>query len=123
MTKAVNLAAFGSDVVAPTGDAPIYSCRAWVNFNGQGTVAIRASGNVSSITDMGGTGEFRVNFANAMPDVSYCVLYTAGRTSGGNTPAETWTYWGASTGYVQVQSMNSGGTYVDPEYACVAIFR
>ena len=36
-----------------TGTAPIYACRAWVNFNGTGTVAIRASGNVSSITDNG----------------------------------------------------------------------
>lgn len=48
-----------------------YGCRAWVNFNGQGTVAIRESGNVSSITD-NGTGDYTVNFATAMPDASYC---------------------------------------------------
>jgi hypothetical protein len=47
-----------------------YKCRAWVNFNGTGTVAIRASGNVSSITD-NGTGNFTVNFGNAMPDANY----------------------------------------------------
>ena len=53
-----------------TGSAPIYACRAWVNFNGTGTVAIRASGNVTSITD-NGTGEYTVNFTTAMPDINY----------------------------------------------------
>jgi uncharacterized protein (AIM24 family) len=47
--------------------ATAYGCRAWVNFNGTGTVAIRASGNVSSITD-NGTGDYTVNFTTAMPD-------------------------------------------------------
>jgi len=64
-----------------TGSAPIYACRAWVNFNGTGTVAIRASGNVSSITD-NGTGIYRVNFVTAMPDANYSLstipLWTAG---------------------------------------------
>jgi hypothetical protein len=50
--------------------ATAYGCRAWVNFNGTGTVAIRASGNVSSITD-NGTGDYTVNFATAMPDANY----------------------------------------------------
>jgi len=53
-----------------TGSAPIYACRAWVNFNGTGTVAIRDSGNVSSITD-NGTGNYTVNFTTAMPDANY----------------------------------------------------
>jgi hypothetical protein len=53
-----------------SGDAPIYACRAWVNFNGTGTVVIRASGNVSSITD-NGTGDYTVNFTTAMPDANY----------------------------------------------------
>ena len=55
--------------------ATAYGCRAWVNFNGTGTVAIRASGNVSSITD-NGTGDYTVNFTTAMPDVNYCSLAT-----------------------------------------------
>ena len=50
--------------------ATAYGCRAWVNFNGTGTVAIRASGNVSSITD-NGTGNYTVNFTTAMPDANY----------------------------------------------------
>lgn len=57
-----------------TGTAPVYACRAWVNFDGTGTVAIRASGNVSSITD-NGTGDYTVNFTTAMPDANYAVLF------------------------------------------------
>lgn len=52
------------------GSAPLYQCRAWVNFNGTGTVAIRGSGNISSITD-NGVGDYTVNFATAMPDANY----------------------------------------------------
>ena len=48
------------------------SAKAWVNFNGTGTVAIRASYNVSSITD-NGTGRYTINFTNAMPDANYSV--------------------------------------------------
>jgi len=49
-----------------------YGCRAWVNFNGTGTVAIRASANVTSITD-NATGNYQINFTNAMPDTNYAV--------------------------------------------------
>jgi len=57
--------------------ATAYGCRAWVNFNGTGTVAIRASGNVSSISD-NGTGDYTVNFATALVDANYGVAHTAG---------------------------------------------
>ena len=57
-------------------DATCGVCRAWVNFNGAGTVAIRASFNVSSITD-NGVGDYTVNFTTAMPDANYCVVGTA----------------------------------------------
>jgi hypothetical protein len=52
--------------------ATAYGCRAWVNFNGTGTVAIRGSGNVTSITD-NGTGDYTVNITTAMPDTNYSV--------------------------------------------------
>lgn len=67
-----------------SGSAPIYAARAWVNFNGTGTVAIRASGNVSSITD-NNTGDYTVNFTTAMPDADYCVCGTTGTTFKGVT--------------------------------------
>jgi hypothetical protein len=59
-------------MTTPSGTAPGYLARAWVNFNGTGTVAIRASGNVTSITD-NGTGDYTVNFTTAMPDANYAV--------------------------------------------------
>ena len=65
--------------------ATAYGCRAWVNFNGTGTVAIRASGNVSSITD-NGTGNYTVNFTNAMPDQNYAANITAGGNAVGRQP-------------------------------------
>ena len=60
--------------------ATAYGCRAWVNFNGTGTVAIRASGNVTSITD-NGTGHYTVNFTVAMPDANYS--FVAGAQANG----------------------------------------
>ena len=64
-------------VATVSGTAPLYMCRAWVNFNGTGTVAIRASGNVSSITD-NGVGDYTMNFTTAMTDINYSVVGTAG---------------------------------------------
>ena len=60
------------DLFNVSGSAPVYACRAWVNFDGTGTVSIRESGNVSSITD-NGTGRYTVNFTTDMPDDNYCV--------------------------------------------------
>lgn len=59
-----------------SGSAPVYACRAWVNFNGTGTVAIRGSGNVLSITDHT-TGEYSVNFITPMPDGNYVMFGSA----------------------------------------------
>jgi hypothetical protein len=60
-------------ITTTTGSADYYGARAWVNFNGTGVVAIRASSNVSSITD-DGVGSYRVNFSTPMPDTNYCAL-------------------------------------------------
>jgi hypothetical protein len=67
----------GSVLQDPPGTAPSYLCRAWVKFNGTGTVAINGSGNVSSITD-NGTGNYTVNFTTAMPDANYSVSGASG---------------------------------------------
>jgi hypothetical protein len=64
---------------AQTGTAPIYGARAWVNFNGTGTVAIRASGNVTSITDLG-VGDYQVNLTTAMSDANYAIGATSNTT-------------------------------------------
>ena len=60
-----------------SGNPGIFAARAWVNFNGTGTVAIRGSGNVSSITD-NGAGDYTVNFTTAMPDTNYAASTKAG---------------------------------------------
>jgi hypothetical protein len=103
--------------------ATAYGCRAWVNFNGTGTVAIRASGNVSSITD-NGTGDYTINFTNAMPDANYSVTsHVAIGTTSTSTKtiatmaADTW-----STTQIQVRTA-SGSGYSDAPIASVAIFR
>jgi hypothetical protein len=64
--------------------ATAYGCRAWVNFNGTGTVAIRGSGNVSSITD-NNTGDYTINFTNAMPDANYAIQAIGDRADGVRT--------------------------------------
>lgn len=61
--------------------ATAYGCRAWVNFNGTGTVAIRSSGNVTSITD-NGVGDYTVNMTNAMSDANYAIACSVGGTNG-----------------------------------------
>jgi hypothetical protein len=69
-----------------SGSAPYFGVRAWVNFNGTGTVAIRASGNVSSITD-NNTGNYTVNFTTAMSDTNYAVVASATGVGGSDSIA------------------------------------
>jgi hypothetical protein len=66
--------------------ATAYGCRAWVNFNGTGTIAIRASGNVSSLTD-NGVGDYTVNFTTSMPDANYSLVGAS--VKGGGAPSAT----------------------------------
>lgn len=106
------------------GTAPVYAARAWVNFNGTGTVAIRASGNVSSITDSG-AGTYRVNFATALPDANYTV--TAMHSFSQNTSSST-IVGGQSAGVPQTTTFCdiytlSPPSLVDPLFCNVAIFR
>jgi hypothetical protein len=104
-----------------------YKCRAWVNFNGTGTVAIRASGNVSSITD-NGTGNYTVNFTTAMPDTNYAVNVTSSSLNNGvygkftNIVGVTGSSAAPSTTAIRVFSSYTNGIY-DEDYMCVTVFR
>jgi hypothetical protein len=111
---------FGSAAVA-------YGCRAWVNFNGQGTVAIRASGNISSITD-NNVGEYTINFTTAMPDANYCavahnkildVVSRMGLTTVDNRVAA----WAQIKTFRGADSLNTTLTAFDPSLVELAIFR
>ena len=107
-----------------TGDAPLFACRAWINFNGTGTVSIRDSGNVSSITD-GGVGDYTVNFATAMPDANYCVAGSLGGTSS-NIPSFKSPGSGGSfsTTSFRLESLDNLDVAVeDVAYVCVSVFR
>jgi hypothetical protein len=103
-----------------SGSAPVYACRAWVNFNGTGTVAIRASGNVSSITD-NGTGDYNVNFTNAMPDANYAINAQWGS---GNSSVSMKAGSGQGTFTTTTANVfaNQAGTAIDGDVS-VAIFR
>ena len=106
-------------------------CRAWVNFNGTGTVAIRASFNVTSITD-NGTGDYTVNFTNAMPDANYTLTGTASLGSSGNfctviAPAQAgspFTSTPTTSSCRFITAGNGGGAAAqDATYVFVAVFR
>ncbi len=97
--------------------ATAYGCRAWVNFNGEGTVSIRDSGNVTSITD-NGTGIYRVNFTTSMPDANYSTLVTCEQ-------AEFAGMGSATTSSVTVYCVRRNDTLsrTDNEFMNVAVFR
>ena len=106
-----------------SGTAPIYPCRAWVNFNGTGTVAIRASGNVSSITD-NGTGDYTVNFTTAMPDANYAAIATAGNVAGSTSSTQlSAKYTGTKTVSACQFMFQQGAGGADLDQNSVAIFR
>jgi hypothetical protein len=69
----VNADINASAAIAGTKLTGVNDAKAWVNFNGTGTVAIRASFNVSSITD-NGTGDYTVNYTNALTDANYAII-------------------------------------------------
>ena len=97
-----------------------YKCRAWVYFNGSGTVAIVGSANVSSITD-NGTGLYTVNFTTSMPDANYsCVASTDPTGGSSNISAGPVSF---STGSVQVATEQANGAAIDRSIVTVAIFR
>jgi len=107
---------------AQTGSAPIYGARAWVNFDGTGVVAIRASGNVTSITD-NGTGDYTVNFTTAMSDANYCTQATASR-SDNLEPMIISNYFSTqAVGSCRVAINSNAGAFADGFYCHVAIFR
>jgi hypothetical protein len=103
-------------------------CRAWVNFNGTGTVAIRAANNVSSISD-NGTGDYTINFATEMPDNDYVVaacgrhyngvsdhgVYVCIQTSDGDATV--------GTSSVRISTHQASSSLQDSPLVSLAIFR
>jgi hypothetical protein len=112
--------------------ATAYGCRAWVNFNGQGTPAIRASGNVSSLTD-NGDGDYTVNFTTAMSDANYSVNLSSSRepSTGGGAFCQNIATNNVTGGAVAPTSSairvsinrGSGLGPADVAFICVSVFR
>lgn len=118
-TGASTVLAAAKTALNASGTAPIYACRTWVNFNGTGTVAIRASGNVSSITD-GGVGLYTVNFATAMPDANYSAVVSSVLVASGIDAFDQITST-TTTGVVSRHTENNANT--DTSMVLVAVFR
>lgn len=107
-----------------SGSAPIYSVRAWVNFNGTGTVAIVGSGNVTGITD-NNTGDYTVNFTTAMPDITYAAVANyneANSVTTANNDGQASCSSNAVSS-VRVLTMNGAATVRDAAVVSVIVVR
>jgi len=102
--------------------ATAYGCRAWVRFNGLGTVSIFGSGNVSSITD-DGTGAYVVNLTTAMPDTSYAIINGVWDDALTPTGAVICRVLIATSSAINVRTQNADGTLKDNSSIGIAIFR
>lgn len=99
------------------------SAKAWVNFNGQGTVAIRRAFNVSSITD-NGTGDYTINFTNALADADYSAFVTV--SNGSQSAAANTSNTAPTTTALRVFCIGDTGSSLslaDPLYFYAAVFR
>jgi|11_taG_2_1085331.scaffolds.fasta_scaffold08921_5 hypothetical protein len=103
-----------------SGSAPVYACRSWVNFYAVGSIIIRDSGNVSSITDRG-TGLYTVNLTTSMTDNNYATLATAQDATEGDTRIAHARRNDSSSYYISIERQD--GAYRDAEYISSCIFR
>jgi hypothetical protein len=107
----------GSSTV-PIADVINCSARVWVNFNGVGVIAIRASYNVSSITD-NGTGDYTINFTSALADTNF-----SGVTSSNANAIRLYSSGAPFTvSSMRINTLNSSNAATDYDYNTAAIFR
>lgn len=106
------------NTIQDTDGIEVYTAKAWVNFNGQGTVAIRQDGNISSITDLA-SGNYIINYTNTFADANYSFIGHTPITIGSNS----WGFMGHpfqgqyTTSLVNISTLNSSGIALD--YSCV----
>jgi hypothetical protein len=110
-----------------TAAIPTNNVKAWVNFNGTGTVSIRGSMNVSSITD-NGTGDYTINFTTSMTDTNYAPI-SSGQLDNTPSPAGdviTGSYRSTTSRTVssyRTSTVNSAGAAIDPVAWYLAVIR
>lgn len=112
--------------IKDTSNVERFLARAWANFNGTGAIALRASGNISSITD-NGVGDYTLSFMDYMPDVNFCtvigVKQKEDNTSGGTLVGNLANYTSPTTS-VRIRVFDSTvGTATDALICNVAVFR
>ena len=139
VTAADTLASNDNDTTIPTsaavidyvpvamnasGSAPMYACRCWGNLNGTGTIALRGSGNVASVTD-NGTGNYTVTMTTAMPDANYCVLVSgnSGNSGAGGSINDWYSAYAISTTQFLITAYDQSGVAIDPQTICFSVFR
>lgn len=103
-----------------TGNAPMYACRAWVNFSGTGTVSIIASGNISSITD-NGVGDYTLNFTTALQNGNYAVSETHNQITNGQHSVQLTTMLSTSLRLLFTYDNSASYPAGDPSIATVSI--
>ena len=113
-----------TDVTGNTQPAMVGAAKAWVNFNGTGTVAIRRAFNVSSITD-NGTGDYTVNFATALVDADYSAVVSGNLNV--TTNSARWfcapAFQAPTTTTIRIACNAPSTSSEDQQYVNVAIFR
>ena len=98
-------------------------CRAWVNFDGTGTVAIRADFNVNTITDHG-TGRYTINLSNGLTDANFVSVF-----NGNESTANSGRFFSApetdapTSSSIRCRFLTFAGTSIDAEFAHAAFFR
>ena len=97
------------------------TAKAWVNFNGTGTVAIRRAFNVSSITDAA-LGTYIINFTNAMPDANYAISWSSTYAANSNTNWYTDRIFYNYTTTSVISYGGNGGSISDADILCVSVF-
>lgn len=118
--RTTTLSTLDGTATVPVNTVVNGSAKAWVNFNGTGTVAIRASFNVTSITD-NGTGDYTANFTTALVDANYVVAglcRSSGVSSG--APIQVEVYSASSTRFL---TLNSSFNPFDPVQVNIVIHR
>ena len=102
----------------------VYTAKAWVNFNGTGTVAIRAAGNVSSITD-NGTGIYTVNFTTPFSDTNYSMQGIAGTPAsvGGILHGPSASAGNQTVSSIAVYTLTDAGGTFDASHVFASFFR
>ena len=102
--------------------ATAYGCRAWVNFNGTGTIAIRGSGNITSLTDIG-VGLYGINFTNSMPDVNYSASVGGSLDGFAGSASYGIGIYNLSTTLMNLACRTEANAYADFQFVTASIHR